>query len=110
MIDVSQQVLYLTLAGSIAVFTVFLVWIMYYIAQIAKQSNEMVSDFRVKMEELDESVQQLKDKVSGSVENLATMGEQVAYIVELVGGVTGKRKSKKRTTRKRRSRRVAQDD
>ena len=101
MIDISQQVLYFTLAGSVAVFTGFLVWIMYYIGQITRQSNDMIADFRTKMEELDESVQSIKEKVTDSVDNITAISDQVAYIVELVGGVTGKRKKTRR--RKKRS-------
>lgn len=86
MLDTSQDILYITVSVCIGVFTIFLVWIMYYIAQISRQSNEMITDFRDKMEELDESIREIKDKVSTSVESLSTVSAQVANVVQLVRG------------------------
>lgn len=100
MFSTSQDILYLTVALCIALFTFFLVWIMYYIAQISKQSNEMISDFRQKMEELDTTVHAIKDKVNTTVDNLSSMGEQVSNILEVVT----------RFTRKGGSRRKRRDD
>jgi predicted PurR-regulated permease PerM len=96
MLETSQDMLYVTVAACIAVFTVFLVWIMYYIAQISKQSNEMITDFRQKMEELDETVQVIKEKVTHSVDALSSVGEQVGNILELIQNFTGRNKASKR--------------
>ncbi|EKD76638.1 MAG: hypothetical protein ACD_43C00034G0003 [uncultured bacterium] len=96
MLATSQDILYVTVAACIAVFTVFLVWIMYYIAQISKQSNEMISDFRQKMEELDETVQVIKEKVTHSVDALSGVSEQVGNILELIQNFTGKSKTPRR--------------
>lgn len=103
MFETSQDILYITVAACIAVFTVFLVWIMYYIAQISKQSNEMIADFRQKMEELDETVHVIKEKVTNSVDALSSVSSQVGNILELIQNFTGS----KAKTRRRRS---ARDD
>lgn len=98
MLNTSQDVLYLTVSVCIALFTFFIVWIMYYIAQISKQSNEMITDFRSKMEELDETIHAMKDKVGASVERLSTVSDQVENILEIVTRFTrGRRGGKKKT-------------
>lgn len=100
MFETSQDILYLTVSICVFVFTIFLVWIMYYAAQISKQSNEMITDFRDKMEELDESIHDIKDKVSASVDSLANVSSQVSNVVELVRGFSGADKDKRNRKRK----------
>lgn len=100
MFSTSQDVLYLTVALCIAVFTVFLVWIMYYIAQISRQSNEMIRDFRHKMEELDETVQVIKEKVNLSVDRITSVSGQVANLLELVTRFTGGNRHGRRSKRR----------
>lgn len=95
MFESSQDILYITVSVCVGVFTIFLVWIMYYVAQISKQSNEMITDFRSKMEELDESIQDIKTKVSTSVESLSSMSQQIANIVQLIRGFTDKKAKRK---------------
>lgn len=98
MFDTSQDILYITVSVCIGAFTVFLIWIMYYVAQISRQSNEMITDFRQKMEELDATMAALKEKVNDSVDSLAAVSSQVGMILEMIQSFTGKR-SKKRTRR-----------
>ncbi|MFA5995475.1 MAG: hypothetical protein WCW27_04160 [Patescibacteria group bacterium] len=93
MLNTSQDILYLTVAACVAAFTVTLIWIMYYIGQITKQSNDMLADFRKKLEELDETVKTIQTKVSHSVEALSAISDQVAYVVDFIRNMS---KSKKR--------------
>lgn len=99
MISTAQDILYITVAISIGLFTVFLVWIMYYIAQISRQSNEMITDFRNKMEELDASVRVIKDKVQDSVDSLSAVSSQITTMLDLVKNFTGKGKKSRRRSR-----------
>lgn len=92
MISSAQDILYITVAASIGLFTVFLVWIMYYIAQISRQSNEMITDFRSKMEELDATMHVIKDKVQDSVDSLSAVSTQITTILDLVRSFTNKAK------------------
>lgn len=98
MLNTSQDVLYLTVAICVAFFTVFLIWIMYYIAQITKQSNEMVTDFRNKMEELDQTAKDIKDKVSNSMESLTSISDQIKTIFGFIKTLRDSRL--KRSTKK----------
>ena len=99
MLDTSQDILYVTVSVCIGVFTVFLVWIMYYIAQISRQSNEMISDFRQKMEELDATMKALKEKVNDSVDSLASVSSQVGSILEMIQSFTGRGSKKRRKSK-----------
>lgn len=96
MISSAQDILYITVAASIGLFTLFLVWIMYYIAQISRQSNEMITDFRSKMEELDATVHLIKDKVEDSVDSLSAVSNQITTILDLVRSFTGKAKKSRK--------------
>ena len=95
LISTSQDVLYLTIAVCTALFTGFLVWIMYYLAQLTRQSTEMVTDFRQKIEDLDTSIKALKEKVSDSVETFSVVGDKVATILDIVKNVGGSRRRKR---------------
>ena len=101
MFETSQDVLYLTVSICVALFTGFLVWIMYYIAQISRQSNEMIEDFRIKMEELDQSIKDIKEKVGTSIESITTVGEQVGSIMEIVTKLTGNKSTKKKRSNRK---------
>lgn len=103
MFSTSQDILYVTVSICIALFTFFLVWIMYYIVQISKQSNEMISDFRQKMEELDATVHAIKDKVNTSVDRISSLSDQVGNILEVITRFTNRGGS-------RRKRRAADED
>lgn len=92
MISTSQDILYVTVATCIAAFTVTLIWIMYYVGQITKQSNEMIADFRTKLEELDRTIHIIQDKVTRSVDTLASLSDQIGGIVEVVRGFAKKKR------------------
>lgn len=94
MLSTSQDILYLTVSGCIALFTVFLIWIMYYIGQISRQSNEMITDFRQKMEELDDTMTEIKGKVTTSVDTLASVSSQIGTVLELIKSFAGGAKTK----------------
>lgn len=97
MFDTSQDILYITVSVCIGVFTIFLIWIMYYVAQISRQSNEMITDFRQKMEELDATMAALKEKVNDSVDSLSAVSSQVGTILEMIQSFTGRRGKKRKS-------------
>ena len=84
MLDQAHNILYLTVALCALVFTGFLVWIMYYLAQIMKQSNEIIIDVRAKLEELEEAIDNIKEKVTSSANSIASVASEVKHIVDFV--------------------------
>lgn len=96
MVEVSQSTLFFSVSLCVLIFTGFLVWIMYYLAQIMKQSNEMITEIREKMAELEEAIMAIKDKVSSSANSIAFVASEMKNIVQFIQD----RKAPKRTRRK----------
>lgn len=92
MIETSKDVLYLTIALAVLIVTVFLVWIMYYLAMILKQSKEIVSEVRKKVEAFGEILNNIKEKVATSATVLTALGKGVA---DLIGLFKEKKESKR---------------
>lgn len=84
MLIASQSTLFFTVSVCVLVFTGFLVWIMYYLAQIMKQSNEIIIDVRKKMAELEETVNNIKDKVNASASSITFIASEIKNILEFV--------------------------
>ncbi len=84
MVEVSQTTLFFTVSFCVLLFTVFLIWIMYYLGQIMKQSNEILTELRQKMAELEETIISIKEKVSDSASSIAFVAKEVKSIVNFV--------------------------
>lgn len=84
MYDTSVDIMYGAITLAILVFTGFLVWIMFYIAQILKQGNEVITEFREKMAELEAAIEEIKDKVMTSANAVTFIAGEIGNIVEFV--------------------------
>ncbi|PIW36414.1 MAG: hypothetical protein COW24_05490 [Candidatus Kerfeldbacteria bacterium CG15_BIG_FIL_POST_REV_8_21_14_020_45_12] len=96
MFSTSVDLLYGVIALSVLVFTAFLVWIMYYIAQILRQGNEVIIEIREKIEEFTETLDEIKDKVLASANSISFVASQIGGVVDFIQ----ERKDRK-TVRKR---------
>ncbi len=101
MIEVSQSTLFFSISLCVLVFTGFLVWIMFYLGQLTKQSNEMVTDFREKIAELEETIKTIKDKASASAESVAFVAGEIKNVVDMVKDKKEKKIAKKATRKKK---------
>jgi|WetSurMetagenome_2_1015567.scaffolds.fasta_scaffold19998_4 uncharacterized protein YoxC len=79
MFETSKDVLYLVVAFCILWFTVFLCWTLYYVVRILKNANEIVEEFRARLQILTDAI----NYVRGKVENISALMSGVA------GGVGG---------------------
>jgi len=84
MVEVSQSTLFFAVALCVLIFTGFLVWIMYYLGKMMKQSNEMITEFREKMAEFEETITSIKEKVSASASSIAFVADEIKNIVGFV--------------------------
>lgn len=92
----SVDVLYGVISICILLCTIFLVWGMYYIIQILKQANQVVSELRQKIAEFEEALNQIKDKVLTSANAVSIAASEVGNVIEFVRKISGsKSKSKK---------------
>jgi predicted PurR-regulated permease PerM len=97
MYSTSIDVMYGVISLAIAIFTGFLVWIMYYVAQILKQGNEVIAEVREKIEEFEESVNMIRDKVMSSASAISFIASEVGSVVDFV-----KDRSERKSTRRSR--------
>lgn len=95
MFDTSVDLMYGALTLSILIFTGFLVWIMYYIVQILKQGNEVITDIRNKVAEFEQSINSIREKVMASASSITFIAQEIGTIVEFV-----KKRQVKKATRK----------
>ncbi|MCW1930609.1 MAG: hypothetical protein KIH62_004855 [Candidatus Kerfeldbacteria bacterium] len=92
MFQTSVDLMYGALTIAIIVFTFFLVWIMYYIVQILKQGNEVITDIRTKIAEFERSINSIREKVVSSASSITFIAQEIGSVVEMV-----KRHSNKKT-------------
>lgn len=78
MLEISNDLFYVALSVSIVVFTGFMCWVLYYLAQLLKQSNELMGETREKMKMLDTII----NNVTEITENVKTMVNQAKEIVD----------------------------
>ncbi len=100
MFTTSVDLLYGVIALCVLVFTAFLVWIMYYVAQILRQGNEVVMEIREKVEEFGNTLEEIKDRVLDSATSISFVASQIGGVVDFIQ----ERQAKKKPTRKRASR------
>ena len=94
MLETSKDVLYITLSFCIVFFTAFICWTIYYLGNLLKQSNEMLAEFRTKLEEVYETVNHIKENVSNSVNQIGNVAAGVTKIMEYL--INRRKKSNRR--------------
>lgn len=92
MLHTSQDLLYIIVALCTLTFTAFLIWIMYYVAQIMRQSNEVISDVREQISELSKSINGIKEKLTSASTSIAFVSDQIADIVKFIKDKKTKKK------------------
>lgn len=88
MFETSKDVLYLVISFCVIWLTIFLCWVFYYLARILKNANQIVEEFRVRLQALSEAV----DYIRGKVENISSL---MTLATEGVGGLVKKVIAKK---------------
>lgn len=84
MFETSQDLLYGVVSFSVLIFTGFLVWILFYVAQILRQGNEVISDIRRKIADFEASLNSIKEKVISSATSVTFMAKEIAGIVNFI--------------------------
>lgn len=76
MFESSKDILYLVIAFCVLWVTVFLCWMFYYVMRLLRNANEIVEEFRTRLEALMELVHNIHGKVEkiSSLITLATEG------------------------------------
>ena len=82
MINTSKDILFVVLAFCALWLTLFVSWTIYYFAQILRQANVIISDFRNSLNLLDSLLKTIKEKLNSSSSHLAFMAEGAREVVK----------------------------
>lgn len=98
----AKQILLLTLSGCVALFTIFICWVIYYVAMMLRDVRSMTKETHGRFKRFWTFCDDLKNKAeqATTVSSAVTRG-----IFEVVDYVKGK-KVKKKQTKKKRSRTI----
>ena len=100
MFQTSVDLMYGVISICIIIFTIFLVWIMYYIIQILKQGNEVIAEIRQKILEFHDLLTTIREKVFTSAKSITFIASEIGTIVDAVKRHTKSRNSKRSQSKK----------
>ena len=82
MLETSKDILYLVIAFCVLWLTVFLCWMFYYVTRILKNANQIVEEFRSRLQILTEAINYVRGKVENIHSLLSVAGSGVARMVK----------------------------
>lgn len=75
MFETSRDILYLVISFCVLWITVFLCWMFYYVTRILRNTNQIVEEFRVRLQVLTDAVHYIRSKVE-QISGLLTMASE----------------------------------
>lgn len=96
MLETSKDLLLIVLAFCALWLTIFISWTFYYIAQILRQANNLIRDFRNSLSLIDKVLQTIKDKLESSSSHIAFIAEGAREVIRYLQ----EKKVKKRVGKK----------
>lgn len=96
MIETTKDILYLVISFVVLLLTIFLCWVIFYVAMILKEFKKIVFDVRRKIELVETVLNVLKDKIEHTSSYLKLLMESVGNIVEFLKDRKEEKAGKKR--------------
>jgi len=96
-IESSKDIFWLVLAFCALWFTLFLSWMIYYMAMILRETKKIISFFSVTLEKIDEIVSLVKEKMSKSAASFTLLLKAGKEIMDFVKEKKG---NKSKTSKK----------
>ncbi len=84
MFTTSLDLLYGVIALCLIIFTGFLAWIMFYMVQILKQGNQVISDIRQQLSDLQQLLESVRDRVVNSTNSISMIAKHIGGIVQFI--------------------------
>ena len=97
MLETSQDLLYIVIAFCVLWLTVFLCWMIYYVAMLLKQAYDLTRSFKEKLEKVEGLIDLIKNKLEASSSHLTLVAEGVGQLVKYL---TEQRSTKTKTSKK----------
>ena len=95
-IQESKDIFYIIISFCVLWLTIFLAWLIYYLVMIVRQIYVVIKDFREKINKVDETIKNFKEKMEHSASYLALISEGVKKITDVVKEHTSKSKKGKK--------------
>lgn len=99
MIETSQDILWVTIAVCIALFTVFSCWGIFYIVQIIRRGFKMIKAVEDMIENVNATIRLTRERLEHSAAYISVIAEGAKKVMEIVkeqGIGEGKRKKSKK--------------
>jgi hypothetical protein len=84
MIETTKDILYLVISFVVLLLTIFLCWVIYYVAMILREVKKIVFDVRKKIELVETVLNVLKDKIEHTSSYMKLLVESAGNIVEFL--------------------------
>lgn len=84
MLATTQDILYVVISCCVLVITVFLCWMLYYVMRILRSANQVVEEFRLRLQALTEALNYIRGKVEHMSGLMTLASEGVGGLVKKV--------------------------
>jgi len=81
MFETTKDILYIVLAFCALWVTIFLCWVIYYVAMILRQTYGLMADVKDKMHAIDEAIRGVREKLEHTSSYLALIADGARYLV-----------------------------
>lgn len=98
MIENSQDIFWVVLAFCVLWFTLFVSWMVYYMAMILKEARKIIKFFSTTLAKIDEVVSLVKEKLGQSAASFTLLlkaGQEIMDFIKEKKGTAKKKKAKK---------------
>lgn len=95
MLESSKDILNLTIAFCVVWFTVFLLWIMYYVVSMLKKANDSMKLINTIINSINSVIDHTKNKIKNSIASFEFFGMLFKKIVETINSKKQKNKKTK---------------
>ncbi len=96
MINDTKDILILVITGSIALFTIFACWAIYYVIVMLRNVSKMTISIREKMEIVDKILKLVKEKLERGSNQMAMIADSAIKLVRFLMDKQGKKPAKKK--------------
>ena len=84
MVETTKDILYIVISFCILWLTIFICWVIYYLAMTLREAKKIISDVRKKIELVEEILDMLKEKIEHTSSYMKLLVESAGSIVEFL--------------------------
>ncbi|MCX6744481.1 MAG: hypothetical protein NTX82_03085 [Candidatus Parcubacteria bacterium] len=96
MIETTKDILYIVISFVVLLLTIFICWVIYYVAMILREVKKIVFDVRKKIELVEAVLTTLKEKIEHTSSYMKLLVESAGNIVEFLKDRSDEKSKKKK--------------